>query len=336
MEWEMNLAKVLTQLSEKIQGHITRIEEKKLKLDGKRPLPESALQRIKQDLYVEWSYNSNGIEGNTLNLNETRMVLNEGITVKGKTMREHLEITNHHDAITFVEELATKTQSISERNLLRVHEIVMTKIEKEFAGRYRNGMVRIVGANFTPPNYAKLDTLMRNYLKFVDKNPLDLNPLVLAAIMHHRFVWVHPFFDGNGRTIRLLMNLFLMQRGYPPAIILKNDRKKYYEALNQANNNNYEKLILLIMQAIERSLDIYLMAYPDGYEFKSIQHIVAEEQIPYGQEYISLLARQGKIAAFKEGRNWVTSKEAVAEYVTNRKRKRDVGNLDELLGKTGL
>jgi len=117
------------------------------------------------------------------------------------------------------------------------------------------------------------------------------------------------------------MNLFLMQKGYPPAIVLKNDRKKYYEALNQANNGNYNKLLLLIAQAIERSLDIYLMAHPGtSYEYQSITNIIEEERLPYGQEYISLLARQGKIDAYKEGRNWMTSKKAVDDYLNNRKR----------------
>lgn len=324
VEWIKHIENVLPESREALNANLTRIAEKKAKLDEQRPLPESALQRIKDGLYIEWSYNSNSIEGNTLSLNETRMVLKYGITVKGKSLREHLEITNHEDAILFVEQLAQKNESVTEQNLRQIHEIVMTKIEKEFAGRYRNGMVRIIGANFTPPNAAKISDLMQEYVAFVRNNPLKCSAIEMAAFMHHRFVWIHPFFDGNGRTIRLLMNLFLMQQGFPPAIILRNDRKKYYDALNQANSGKYEKLLLLICQAVERSLDIYLMTYPDSDEYKPISMIVAEEQLPYGEEYISLLARQGKIDAYKEGRNWLTTSEAVAEYVANRKRKRVV------------
>jgi len=323
MEWEKKLEMNLSNLRIKLEGNLQRISEKKKQLDYKRPLPASALQRIKEDLNIEWSYNSNSIEGNTLNLNETRMVLQDGITVGGKTIREHLEITNHHEAIEFIEEISMKKKAVDEKSLLDVHQIVMSKIEKEFAGRYRNGMVRIVGANFSPPNHLKVDDFMGQFFTFVNDNPLDLHIAEMAAVMHHRFVWIHPFFDGNGRTVRLMMNLYLMQNGYPPAIILKNDRKKYYEALNQANNNQYEKLMLLVLQAMERSLDIYLMAYPDGHEYKSIQHIVEEEQMPYGQEYISLLARQGKIDAYKEGRIWFTHKEAITQYMDLRKRKRN-------------
>jgi Fic family protein len=325
MEWKKNVEKDVLKFKEVLEINFDRIQNKKMELDKKRPLPVMALQRIKEDMYIEWSYNSNSIEGNTLNLNETRMVLQEGVTVKGKSLKEHIEITNHHEAIEFVENIAKKKIGLTEKNILNIHEIVMLKIEKEFAGRYRNGGVRIMGANFVPPNPLKVSDLMEELTGFVNTNSLKLNDIEMAAVLHHRFVWIHPFFDGNGRTVRLLMNLFLMRKGYPPAIILKNDRKKYYEALNQANNGNYSKLFLLISQAIERSLDIYLMSYPgNNYEYLPITSIIEEGNLPYGQEYISLLARQGKIDAFKEGRNWYTSKKALNDYLTNRKRKRVV------------
>ena len=123
---------------------------------------------------------------------------------------------------------------------------------------------RIVGANFTPPNASKVSALFDELVSFINKNPLALNDLLLATIFHHKLVWIHPFFDGNGRTVRLAMNLLLMRKGFPPALILKNDRKKYYEALNQANKGSYHKLHLLMLQAIERSLNIYINALP-GY-----------------------------------------------------------------------
>jgi Fic family protein len=325
MEWINKVEKETARFKETFETNFERIKNKKLELDKNRPLPAMALKRIKEDMAIEWSYNSNGIEGNTLNLNETRMVLQEGMTVKGKSLREHIEITNHHDAIEFVEQVAQKKVGITEKNILNIHEIVMLKIEKEFAGRYRNGAVRIMGANFTPPNPLKVSSLMDELTQFINQNSLKLNDIEMAAILHHRFVWIHPFFDGNGRTVRLLMNLFLMRKGYPPAIILKNDRKKYYEALNQANSGNYSKLFLLISQAIERSLDIYLMSHPGrNYEYLPITGIIEEEQLPYGQEYLSLLARTGKIDAFKEGRNWYTSKKAINDYLAGRKRIRTV------------
>jgi len=286
MEWKLVVEKNLSEIRPSLATNLERILQKKQKLDTKRPLPMMVVERIRQDLCIEWSYNSTHIEGNTLNLNETRMVLQDGITVKGKSLREHLEVSNHHEAIEFVEQLVQHSSSLNEGNILKIHKIVMNKIQRDFAGIYRNGMVRISGANFVPPNPLKVPALIIELLDFVHSNPLLLNDIEMASILHHRFVWIHPFFDGNGRTVRLLMNLFLMQKGYPPAIILANDRKKYYDALNKANTGSYEKLMLLICQAIERSLDIYLMAYPDGYEYKPILNIVEEEQVPYGQEYL--------------------------------------------------
>ena len=183
--------------------------------------------------------------------------------------------------------------------------------------------MRISGANFVPPNAQKVSGLLDELIKFVIKNPLQFNDIELATVFHHQFVWIHPFFDGNGRTVRLAMNLLLLKVGYTPAIILKNDRKKYYTALNSANNGNYEKLMLLMSQAVERTLNIYLNALPDSNtDYKEISNLVEETNLPYGMEYISLLARQGKIDAYKEGRNWLTSEEAINNYIKNRKKKR--------------
>ncbi len=302
---------------------LSRIQEKKQKLDALRPLPSAAVQNIRQSLTLEWTYNSNSIEGNTLTLQETKMVIEDGMTIKGKSLREHFEAVNHQDAIEFVEQLATVQQPLSAQDILGLHGLVLQKIEKEFAGRYRNAGVRISGANFVPPNALKVDALMDGLIQWVNSpsNPLDI--IVKAAIFHHRFVWIHPFFDGNGRTVRLVFNLLLMRAGFPPAIILKNDRKKYYDALNKANSGDYSKLLLLVVQALERSLDIYLGNFTNTYEdYQPISDIVAEPDFPYGQEYVSLLARQGKIDAFKEGRNWLTTKNAVLEYMELRQRKR--------------
>ena len=208
-------------------------------------------------------------------------------------------------------------------DILSLHSLVLRSIEEDFAGRLRNGGVRISGANFVPPNANKVSDLLEELIDFVNTNPLELNDIELAAVFHHKLVWIHPFFDGNGRTVRLAMNLLLMRCGFPPAIILKNDRAKYYEALNQANNGKYQKLMLLMCQALERSLNIYLNAMPDSNtDFQKISDIVSEPSSPYGQEYISLLARTGKIDAYKEGRNWYTTKEAIEDYILTRKRKR--------------
>ena len=296
----------------------SRLEEKVDVLRSARPLPSAAISKIKEALQIEWTYNSNSIEGNTLSLRETQMVLQEGVTIKGKSLREHFEAKNHETAIHHLYTLVKDGYKLTSHDVLALHGFVLRSIEDEHAGRIRNAGVRISGANFTPPNARKASELFDELIAFVNSNPLRLNNIELATVFHHKFVWIHPFFDGNGRTVRLAMNLMLMSDGYPPAIILKNDRKKYYEALNQANKGNYQKLMLLMCQASERTLNIYLSALPDTDEdYQPITNIVSDPSIPYGQEYVSLLARQGKIDAHKEGRNWVTTKKAVEAYMKN-------------------
>lgn len=300
-----------------------RLYEKLELLNKSRPLPQAALNKIKEALTVEWTYNSNSIEGNTLSLRETQLVLQEGITIKGKSLREHFEAKNHEKAIELLYGFVSEGKPLSTSMFLWLHAMVLRAIEDDFAGRLRNGGVRIAGANFIPPYALKVPNLLEELVNFVNENPLQLNDIEMAAVFHHKFVWIHPFFDGNGRTVRLAMNLILMGSGFPPAIILKNDRKKYYDALNLANNGNYEKLMLLVCQAVERTLNIYLGVLPNQTEgYEPIQNIVEEPGFPYSQEYISLLARQGKIDAHKEGRNWVTTKSAIANYIENRQRKR--------------
>jgi Fic family protein len=305
------------------QSTFDRLYQKKRDLQASRPLPNIALNKIRESLSIEWTYNSNSIEGNTLSLRETQMVLQEGITIKGKSLREHFETYNHDKAIDYLFSIINDDYILRSIDILSLHGLVLRSIEEDFAGRLRNGGVRISGANFVPPNANKVSDLLDELIDFINTNPLQLNDIELATIFHHKLVWIHPFFDGNGRTVRLVMNLLLMRCGFPPAIILKNDRKKYYEALNQANNGNYQKLMLLMCQALERSLNIYLNAMPDNdNDFQKISDIVNEPSSPYSQEYVSLLARTGKIDAYKEGRNWYTTKEAIEDYIENRQRKR--------------
>lgn len=320
MEW----AKLNFEIEE-FDKQIERLDQKKHKLDALRPIPNYQLATIKNSLDLEWIHSSNGIEGNTLTLQETRLVLEEGITISGKSLREHFEAVNHQDAIAYIEKLAKPNYELSISNILEVNGMVLSKIEKEFCGRFRTGGVRIGGANFVPPNAQKVYEMVSELVTWANNGALYFHPLLMATLFHHRFVWIHPFFDGNGRTVRLIFNLLLMKFGYPPAIILKSDRKKYYDSLNKANKGDYKKLFLLTIQAMERSLDIYLNGLEDKYdEYKPLANIISEPSAVYGQEYISLLARQGKIDAYKEGRNWVTSQKSIENYIENRQRKRKI------------
>ncbi|MCC6280638.1 MAG: Fic family protein [Saprospiraceae bacterium] len=302
---------------------LARVQDKKDRLDMLRPLPEPILRNLRDSLSLEWTYHSNSIEGNTLSLIETKLVVEDGMTIQGKSLREHFEALNHQEAVEWIEGLVSTNEPLRKVDVRTLQSIVLQKIEKSFAGVYRTGSVRISGANFVPPDALLIEEFMDELISWFNVAG-ELPPLVKAAIFHHRFVWIHPFFDGNGRTVRLLMNLFLMRQGYPPAIILQQDRRKYYEALNRANKGNYGKLLLLVLQAAERTLDIYLGSVTSHTyaEYKPIVDIVKEADIPYSQEYVSLLARQGKIAALKEGRDWLTTKAAVEAYRLGRDRKR--------------
>ena len=298
---------------------LLRIQKKKKQLDQLRPIPTVILEKLKKQLALEWTYNSNAIEGNTLTLQETRLVLEEGITIKGKPLREHFEAKNHEKAIQYLEKIIQQNFKCTESHIFEIHKLVLEGIEEDVAGRYRNGQVRIIGANFIPPAGHKVPDLMAEFIKEVTIREKKESILSLATFTHHRFVWIHPFFDGNGRTARLLMNLLLMKEGYPPAIILKNDRKKYYDALNQANQGNYEKLTLLIGQAIERSLDIYISAFSTHSNEEYLPLSQLAPLTPYSAEYLGLLARRGLIDAYKEGRNWVSTKKAMDIYLDSQK-----------------
>ncbi|ARN79392.1 restriction endonuclease subunit S [Nonlabens spongiae] len=305
-------------VSEENSQRLSRLEAKKERLDQLRPFPSAVVNNIRESLDIEWIHSSNSIEGNTLTLKETQMVIQDGITVSGKTLREHFEAVNHKDAIEYIEQLISPNYTLRERDVLNVHELIMDKIDKEFAGRLRNAGVRISGAQFLPPNARKVPDLLEELIDWV-ANSQDFHPIVQAAIFHHRFVYIHPFFDGNGRTVRLLFNLLLMKEGYPPGIILASDRKRYYKALKDADQGNLDKLLELTLQAVTRSTDIYLNNLEDiAGDFAPISDIVKEPAIPYGQEYVSLLARKGQIDAYKEGRVWFTSKDAITKYLKSK------------------
>ena len=303
-----------------------RLEEKLDKLNKLRPLPKSAVQKLREKFQIEMTYNSNAIEGNSLTLKETFLVINEGITVKGKPLKDHIEAKDHHYALEYLYDLIDKDKkhTISEMLIRNLHQIIIHETDKEWAGRYRNANVIIGGAKHTPPDALQVPQKMKALISWLKTQKNKINIIELSALLHHKLVHIHPFFDGNGRTARLTMNLLLMQAGYPLVIILKNDRKKYYDVLNKADSGKYEPLVKFIAQSIERSLDIYLKtltpATTKQEKFASLAEI--SKTTNFSAKYLNLLARQGKLEAHKEGRDWLTSKEAVERYLKNRSRKR--------------
>lgn len=300
-----------------------RLDEKLAKLSKLRPLSATQVQKLREQLEIEMTYNSNAIEGNSLTLRETWLVLHEGITIKGKPLKDHLAAKDHKEALDFLYELVSgKRCTISEHLVRQLHQLVVQETEKEWAGRYRNGAVIIGGAKHIPPDALDVPRQMAGMMQWLKKNERKMHTIELSAILHHKLAAIHPFFDGNGRTARLVMNVLLMRKGFPLAIILKNDRKKYYDVLQKADDGDLAPLTLFIVQAVERTLDLYLRTFAREKPGKLVTLADVSIHTPYGQKYINLLARTGRIFAVKRGRIWYTTKEAIGEYRKGRLRKR--------------
>lgn len=238
-------------------NYFDEVDSLKRELDSKRPIPKETLKSLKESINLEWTYNSNGIEGNTLTLRETQVVL-EGITVGGKSIKEHLEAINHEKAILFLDDLVKDNQPISEWNIKNIHQLILKDIDNENAGRYRKENVTIKGATHIPPDYLKVPELMEKLI-LTYNTWSEYHPIIQAALLHGELVKIHPFVDGNGRTSRLLMNLDLMNSGYNPVVIKKESRLKYYEALDKAHTTgNYTDFVKLITKLEIEMLKKYL------------------------------------------------------------------------------
>ena len=297
----------------------SRILAKKAQLDSLRPLPNSAVRRLNEELTIEWIYNSNAIEGSTLTLQETRLILEQGITIGGKSLREHFEVVNHQQAIRFVESLVQDDTPMTPFHVRQIHAMVLSRINDESAGQYRNMPVRIAGSTHEPPSSWDIPMLMDAWGQWLMEQESQLDPVALAAMAHHKLVEIHPFIDGNGRTARLAMNVILMRSGYPPAIIATINRQQYYRVLSQADRKNPVPLVNFVGRAVEQSLTLYVQActpQPEAPQPKDewIPLRDAAELVPYSQEYLSLLARTGKLEAIKKGRVWHTSRQALQDY----------------------
>lgn len=236
-----------------------KLTEKKRALDGYRPLSEELVRNLEQWFDIELTYTSNAIEGNTLTRQETAVVVEKGLTVSGKSLVEHLEATNHATALQHMRKLACgKHEKLTESDILRIHETILRGIDDGNAGRYRTIPVRISGSMVILPNPVKVPDLMTRFVKEITA-PGNRHPVELSAEAHYQLVTIHPFVDGNGRTARLLMNLILIQNGYPPALIRKRDRLHYIQSLEQAQlGGSKEDYYKIVAEAVERSFDIYL------------------------------------------------------------------------------
>ena len=235
-----------------------RIDAKKAELEKRRPLTQGELERLGGEFLVEFTYNSNAIEGNTLTLQETAMVL-EGLTINKKPLKEHLEAVGHKDAFEYVKELVSGNVKLSEKVIKDIHSLVLMDRPQD-KGVYRRIPVKIVGAKIEPPQPymvgVKMEELMFNYNNASNK----IHDIERSARFHLDFEGIHPFIDGNGRTGRLVLNLELMKSGYPPINVKFTDRKEYYECFHEyTEKTDPSKMIFMVSKYIEEELDRYLL-----------------------------------------------------------------------------
>lgn len=261
-------------------------------LDKERPLNESILKKIENDLRTEFIYNSNAIEGNRLTLRETNIILQFGITVKGKSLKEHNEVKGQEYALNFLNEVL-KTNELMSLKLIREFHSLILNDDKDNRGKFKQENNRILGANFeTTPFYQveeKLQEIIDNFYNGED------DFIKKIAIFHNDFEMIHPFNDGNGRTGRLLMNLELIKNGYPITIIKNEDREDYYEALEEASiNKNYEVLTNFIKKSIENTFWIYYKHFNEETKNR-FENYLKEENINVEKFYKNLILENPSI-----------------------------------------
>lgn len=232
---------------------LEKIYSLKRELNIRRPLSQSEIKRIRENYIIKNTYNSNAIEGNTLTEMETRVILETGITVAKKTLREHLEVKNHAEALDFIEDL--KNTLLSEYDIKSIHTIILDGIDRLNAGKYRTNNVEIGGATHpVTPSYL-VPEQMNDLLKWYHSEGITLNRIIEFTC---KFINIHPFIDGNGRTSRLLTNLELLKLGYPPITILTIDRLEYYQILDKSYYGDYTPAYDFFYDHIIKSLEEYL------------------------------------------------------------------------------
>ena len=288
---------------------LEKIKQKKQKLDSLRPLPEDAVKKIIEDIRLRHTFHSDAIEGNTLTLQETKLVLEEGLTIGGKPLKDHIEAKNDAEAFDLMIEFVHAKKKFSQELIQHIHEFVMKGLLNH-PGQYRTQNVRITGAKNRPPSYLKIVELMDNYIHYIETLPLQ--PIKKASFIHHEFVRIHPFIDGNGRVARLLTNFYLLKNGYPPLVIQKQERRKYYKTLHMADLGDLSDFATFLASLVHESLQYYLSSFVEEEQLEPLS--VLSNETDYSQEYLSLRARQGKLDAVKIDNIWYSSKRALKEY----------------------
>jgi Fic family protein len=240
------------------------LDRLKARLDARRPLPAPVVRNLHDELVLRWTYHSNAIEGNTLTLLETKVVL-EGITVGGKRLREHFEAINHRDAILYVEDIVQRAEPLSEWQIRSLHRLILKNIDDDHAGRYRPWNVTIAGARHVPPDTLVVAEQMAALMGRYGSTWTTLHPVERAARLHIDFVGIHPFVDGNGRTARLLLNLELLKAGFPAIVLPVERRLAYYEALDTAHvEGDAGPFTALVAECVREGFAPYWFALGDS------------------------------------------------------------------------
>ena len=255
-----------------IENKLLEIDRLKKGLDAYRPLSTEQVKSLKTYFDIELTYNSNAIEGSTISLAETKIILLDGMTIGGKTTREHLEVINHKEAIDYIEEIAKKPiKELTRTELLNIHAIILRAIDTANAGKYRSVNVYVIQSDDKKHRFPEpylLPEYVDEFFKWL-KETENLHPVIFASEAHYRLVSIHPFVDGNGRTSRLLMNLILIQHGYPPANIKMADRPKYIAAIEKAQRENLkDDFYYLIIDGVKDGLEIYLKTIKENILWK--------------------------------------------------------------------
>ena len=238
-------------------GVLAEIEQKRDRLNAMRPLTPGEVRRLQEEFMVEFTYNSNAIEGNTLTLKETAMVL-DGMTIDQKPLKDHLEAVGHRDAFLYIQDIAKQELPLSAFVIKNIHSLVLMN-QPEDKGIYRKIPVRIMGAYTEPVQPYLIEPKMTELLAANEERKITMSVIERIARFHLEFEGIHPFIDGNGRTGRLIMNLDLIRNGYPAINVKFADRKKYYDAFDAYyRDGNAEAMTDLIAEYVNERLDEYL------------------------------------------------------------------------------
>lgn len=208
------------------------------------------IEKFDEWFFTELTYNSNAIEGNTLSLKDTSLIINDNIAPKGASLREIHEAKNHKEAIEFLEAYEGE---LNERLILKIHSFILKNIADSFAGKYRRTEVRISGTEFKPPYADAVPLLVTELVKWYKENKKELHPVELAAIISAKLVTIHPFIDGNGRVSRLAMNFLLKKAKYPEINIYVKERGRYLDCINEANHENYKPIISFLFDSLKEN-----------------------------------------------------------------------------------